>query len=150
MEIVQDSYILAHRKFDQLKNPQAVVAWLSIIVKHRAINVLLHSRRVQCLSELDDNVPEESVYSAQLGIEDDPSAALQHAEREHAVKTLLAQLAPIDQEALRTFYLDGKSLKEMHAADNTPIGTHKRRLCIARQRARKKMETVGTAPEDIL
>ena len=52
----------------------------------------------------------------------------------------LERLKPIDRATLVAFYLRGRSLKQMSQEFETPIGTIKRRLHVARNRLKKVME----------
>jgi RNA polymerase sigma-70 factor (ECF subfamily) len=55
----------------------------------------------------------------------------------------LEQLKPIDRATLVAFYIRGRSLKQMSREFETPIGTIKRRLHVARNRLKKVMEMTG-------
>jgi RNA polymerase sigma-70 factor (ECF subfamily) len=51
----------------------------------------------------------------------------------------LDQLKPVDRATLVAFYIHGRSLKEMSREFETPIGTIKRRLHVARNRLRRHL-----------
>ena len=53
---------------------------------------------------------------------------------------LLERLKATDRETLTAFYIQGRSLKQMSREFETPIGTIKRRLHVARNRLRKQLE----------
>jgi RNA polymerase sigma-70 factor (ECF subfamily) len=55
----------------------------------------------------------------------------------------LERLKPVDRATLVAFYLRGRSLKQMSREFETPIGTIKRRLHVARNRLRKQLERGG-------
>ncbi len=55
----------------------------------------------------------------------------------------LDRLKPLDRDTLVAFYIRGRSLKQMSREFETPIGTIKRRLHVARNRLREELE--GTA-----
>jgi RNA polymerase sigma-70 factor (ECF subfamily) len=46
----------------------------------------------------------------------------------------------VDRATLTAFYLRGRSLKQMSREFETPVGTIKRRLHVARNRLKKAME----------
>ena len=52
----------------------------------------------------------------------------------------LEQLKPLDRATLMAFYLRGRSLKQMSREFETPIGTIKRRLHVARNRLKRQMQ----------
>jgi len=60
----------------------------------------------------------------------------------------LRDLKPLDRETLEAFYLRGRSLKQMAREFETPVGTIKRRLHVARQRLKDVMESGGIAVMD--
>ena len=52
----------------------------------------------------------------------------------------LDRLKPVDRATLVAFYIQGRSLKQMSREFETPIGTIKRRLHVARNRLRQHLE----------
>ncbi len=59
----------------------------------------------------------------------------------------LERLKPLDRATLVAFYLRGRSLKQMSREFETPIGTIKRRLHVARNRLKRQMERAAGAAE---
>jgi RNA polymerase sigma-70 factor (ECF subfamily) len=57
----------------------------------------------------------------------------------------LERLKPIDRDTLVAFYIRGRSLKQMSREFETPVGTIKRRLHVARNRLRVQMEKARAA-----
>src|SRR5262249_58417783 len=62
------------------------------------------------------------------------------AENRAAIRTGLDRLKPLDRATLEAFYLRGRSLKQMSREFETPIGTIKRRLHVARHRLKRQLE----------
>ena len=52
----------------------------------------------------------------------------------------LERLKPMDRETLEAFYLKGQSIEQMSRLFETPVGTIKRRLHVARNRLREQLE----------
>ena len=52
----------------------------------------------------------------------------------------LEQLKPVDRATLIAFYIRGRSLKQMSREFETPVGTIKRRLHVARIRLKRQMD----------
>ena len=50
----------------------------------------------------------------------------------------------MDRETLVAFYVNGQSLVEMSDRFDSPVGTIKRRLHVARKRLAKELADVGT------
>jgi RNA polymerase sigma-70 factor (ECF subfamily) len=51
----------------------------------------------------------------------------------------------MDRETLEAFYFEGSSLLEMSRKFDTPVGTIKRRLHVARKRLAKELEALPPA-----
>ena len=67
-----------------------------------------------------------------------------HQERAAEVRAGLNRLRTMDRETLEAFYMKGHSLVEMSHEFDSPIGTIKRRLHVARKRLAKELtETVA-------
>jgi len=62
------------------------------------------------------------------------------SEEQTAVWDGLRRLKPLDRATLLAFYIRGQSLQEMSAEFETPIGTIKRRLHVARKRLAQQLE----------
>ena len=71
---------------------------------------------------------------------DTPLEALVRAEQRAELRHGLAGLKPLDRATLEAFYLRGRSLQQMSCEFETPVGTIKRRLHVARNRLRQQLE----------
>ena len=69
-----------------------------------------------------------------------PDEQLELAEAKAGLHVGLNELKPLDRETLEAFYLRGRSLKQMSREFETPIGTIKRRLHVARLRLKDVLE----------
>jgi RNA polymerase sigma-70 factor, ECF subfamily len=69
-----------------------------------------------------------------------PLAMALEGERKTQVQAGLARLGDLDRQTLVAFYVNGKSLLEMAAEFDAPVGTIKRRLHVARKRLAKEVE----------
>ena len=69
-----------------------------------------------------------------------PLESLVKAEQAAELYRGLERLKPMDRATLMAFYLRGRSLKQMSREFETPIGTIKRRLHVARNRLKKPLE----------
>jgi RNA polymerase sigma-70 factor, ECF subfamily len=52
-------------------------------------------------------------------------------------------LGTLDRQTLVAFYVDGQSLVEMSTAFDSPVGTIKRRLHVARKRLARELEEMA-------
>lgn len=124
-ELVQEVFIQAFGRIDQLRAAEAFGSWLRQIVCRMAINHLTRRRMLvagevealeiadQCESPLDDML---------------------NAERSQQLRRVLARLGDLDRETLEAFYFGGQTLIEMSEHFRAPVGTIKRRLHVARSR----------------
>src|SRR5205807_2188933 len=74
----------------------------------------------------------------------EPLDELVRAEQAAELYKGLERLKPVDRATLMAFYIRGRSLKQMSEEFETPIGTIKRRLHVARNRLRKQLERAAS------
>ncbi len=134
-ELVQDVFMQAMQKIDQLRAPEAFGGWLRQITVRMSINRITRSK-VAFATE------PEILESTVLG-SDTPDQVLMDKERQAQVRVGLARLRDMDRDTLEAFYLQGQSLAEMADAFDAPIGTIKRRLHVARKRLAQEVEELA-------
>ncbi len=140
IELTQEVFIHALRKLDQLRDPRCFVGWLRQIAVRMAINRV--TRQAPCRGtdpEIVQNAP-----AADAG----PLDALIRAEQRAEVLQGLEALKPLDRATLTAFYLRGHSLAQMSRDFETPVGTIKRRLHVARNRLRAALERPAERPPE--
>ena len=135
-ELVQDVFIQAMEKIDQLRTPEAFGGWLRQITVRMAINRMVR-RRIAFATE-----PE--ILQATVLIEDAPDKAILDREQADQVRGGLARLRDMDRETLEAVYVRGQSLAEMAGVFDAPIGTIKRRLHVARKRLAEEVDQLAT------
>ena len=88
-----------------------------------------------------------SVAAAGVGALDE----MDRAEQRTALYDGLDKLKPVDRATLVAFYLRGRSLQQMSSEFETPVGTIKRRLHVARKRLKREMEKTNpdVSPEGV-
>jgi RNA polymerase sigma-70 factor (ECF subfamily) len=136
-ELCQDVFLQAMRKIDQLEDPRCFGGWLRSIADRMAINRLM--RRGPITSANTDLLKSDCVELRT------PLLVMLDREREDQVRRGLRRLRALDREALVAFYFDGRSINEMSQKFQTPVGTIKRRLHVARKRLAKELETLTPA-----
>ncbi len=67
---------------------------------------------------------------------------LEDREQAAAVRDSIDRLGLLDQQTLKAFYLQSKTLIEMSDEFDAPVGTIKRRLHVARKRLAKEMDVM--------
>jgi RNA polymerase sigma-70 factor (ECF subfamily) len=131
-ELAQEVFIHAMSKLDQLRDPQCVAGWLRQITVRMALNRLTRRGPVRGA--------EAGVLESVAAADDGPLDEMVRAEQRTALYDGLDKLKPVDRATLVAFYLRGRSLQQMSSEFETPVGTIKRRLHVARKRLKREME----------
>lgn len=131
-ELAQEVFVHVMTKLDQLRDPQCFAGWLRQITVRMAINRL--TRR----APVHGSEPEVLDGVAARGI--GPLDQMVQMERAGELWNGLKRLKPLDRETLEAFYIRGRSLKQMSREFETPVGTIKRRLHVARTRLKHELE----------
>lgn len=134
-ELVQDVFAKAMEKLYQLQAPEAIIAWLRAITARMAIN-----RRLRKAPLI---ITEPESLEATCADRQTPLEAAMASEREQQVRAGLKRLRPLDRETLTAFYFQGRSLVEMSDEFDSPVGTIKRRLHVARKRLAEELDTLA-------
>jgi RNA polymerase sigma-70 factor (ECF subfamily) len=132
VELTQEVFIHAMTKLEQLRDPHCFVGWLRQITVRMAINRVTRKGPVQ-------GTEPEFLQNAPAG-SDGPLDELVRSEVRAEIRDGLERLKPVDRATLEAFYIRGRSLKQMSREFETPIGTIKRRLHVARNRLKRAME----------
>ncbi len=131
-ELAQEVFVHVLTKLDQLRDAQCFAGWLRQITVRMALNRLTRRGPVHgAESEVLDGVaaPEQA-----------PLDELVRAEQRGELYDGLERLKPLDRDTLMAFYIRGRSLRQMSREFETPVGTIKRRLHVARNRLREQLE----------
>ena len=134
-ELVQDVFIQAMTKLEQLRTPEAFIGWLRQITVRMSINRSV--RRAPSVAV------EPEILEATVTTSDSPFEIALAGERKEQVRDGMARLKDLDRETLVAFYVTGQSLIEMADEFEAPIGTIKRRLHTARKRLAKEVEELA-------
>lgn len=136
-ELTQEVFMQALRKVGQLREPEAIGGWLRSITRRMAINRAVRGGAVV-------STEQETLEAACRETETPLTNALAH-ERATKVRDGLGRLRALDRDTLVAFYVDGQSLIEMSLAFDSPVGTIKRRLHMARKRLAVELEELAPA-----
>lgn len=136
-ELCQEVFIQAMRKIHQLHDPLCFGGWIRSVASRMAINRAVRGGRKA--------TADAGALEAECIEHTTPLGELLARERRDRVRVGLKRLTALDRQTLEAFYFDGQSLVEMSAQFNSPIGTIKRRLHIARKRLAKELETLAPA-----
>jgi RNA polymerase sigma-70 factor (ECF subfamily) len=136
-ELVQEVFVQALRKLAQLREPAAFGGWLRSITTRMAINRLTRGGHV---------MPSEPELLEATCVETEtPLDKALSRERNRQVRAGLGRLRALDRATLVAFYVKGQSLLEMSDTFDSPVGTIKRRLHVARKRLAKELEALAPA-----
>jgi RNA polymerase sigma-70 factor (ECF subfamily) len=131
LEVTQDVFIQVLRKLPQLREAERFEAWVRKIAVRLAIN-----RAVRRPREVYGDVPALVTLRARGN---GPFERVVATENAACVRECLGRLRDLDRRTLVAFYFEGRSLQEMSAEFESPVGTIKRRLHTARNRLRDKL-----------
>jgi RNA polymerase sigma-70 factor (ECF subfamily) len=137
-ELTQEVFLHGMRKLPQLRDVACFAGWLRQITVRMAINRLTRRGPLQ-------KVEAEVLDSAQAAGASPLEKMIQN-EQAGELYAALEQLKPVDRATLIAFYIRGRTLKQMSREFETPVGTIKRRLHVARNRLKKVMEAAGAGP----
>jgi RNA polymerase sigma factor (sigma-70 family) len=135
-DAAQEAAVAAMTDLERLRSPDRFGAWFCGI----ALNVSRRWRR-QLQSEVPGLGPDVASVSA------DPAEAAESADTAARVRGAIAALADGQQEAVRLFYLQGLSHREMAAELGISIGAVKARLHQARVALAPRLVQFTTLPE---
>ena len=136
-ELAQEVFLHAMKKLPQLRDVQCFAGWLRQITVRMAINRLTrHGPLHKVEAEVLENAEAAGVS---------PLDEMVRAEQRAELWKGLQRLKAVDRATLVAFYIRGHSLKQMSRDFETPVGTIKRRLHVARNRLKKQMERTASA-----
>ena len=136
-ELTQEVFLHGMTKLDQLRDPHCFAGWLRQITVRMAINRLTRRGPVQ------ETEPE--VFANTPAVGETPLEEMVKAEQRKELWSGLNRLKAVDRATLVAFYIRGHSLRQMSREFETPIGTIKRRLHVARNRLRRQLERAGAS-----
>jgi RNA polymerase sigma-70 factor (ECF subfamily) len=136
-ELCQEVFCQAMRKIRQLRNPVCFGAWLRSITRRMAINRAMRRAPEVCA--------EAGQFSTGCVERETPLGEVLARERADQLHVGLSRLTALDRDTLVAFYFAGQSLVEMSDRFQSPVGTIKRRLHVARKRLAKQLEALASA-----
>jgi len=134
-ELTQEVFLHGMKKLVQLRDAACFPGWLRQITVRMAINRLT---RRNALHQAEPEILDRAEAAG-----GGPLADLVKAEQVAELYRGLELLKPLDRATLMAFYVRGRSLKQMSREFETPVGTIKRRLHVARNRLRRQMQHVA-------
>jgi RNA polymerase sigma-70 factor, ECF subfamily len=130
-ELCQEVFLHALEKIDQLREPECFGGWLRSMAGRMAIN---RAVRRQPLPSAEIDMLDGAAVEQHTPV--DKAIA---GEQRRQVRAGLRRLKSMDRETLVAFYVNGQSLVEMSDRFDSPVGTIKRRLHVARKRLAREL-----------
>jgi RNA polymerase sigma-70 factor, ECF subfamily len=130
-ELAQEVFLHVMKKLPQLRDPQCFAGWLRQITVRMALNRLTRRGPLHKVDgEILDTVQAATANPVEQLVKNEDAAELYKG---------LDRLKALDRATLVAFYLRGRSLLQMSRDFETPVGTIKRRLHVARKRLKKAL-----------
>jgi len=126
-DLVQEVFLLAHRKGGYIPGPARPTSWLAAI----AVRVASQERRSQRLRRV--RADKEAMLAA-VSDTGDPAEALDFRDAFERVQRALEALAVEHRHAFLLYEVEGKPCSAIAAASGVPVGTIYSRIHHARQR----------------
>lgn len=136
-ELAQEVFVQAMQKLPQLRDPACFPGWLRSIAVRMSIN--------RCLRRGPVFAAESHSLEASCVNTDTPLRQAVAKETRQQVRAGLKRLGDMDRQTLEAFYVEGRSLLEMSDDFESPVGTIKRRLHVARKRLAKHLAELAPA-----
>ena len=145
-DIVQETFLKAHRKLGDLKDPCRFSAWLNAIATRCCLAWFRENRSDIKLSEnMDIAAKRNDPYSGYLVKDQAKDAA---RELREIIQKLLAKLPQGERTVITLHYFDGMSCEEIAAFLDVTTNTIKSRLNRARNRLRKNEPLIQSTLDD--
>lgn len=143
-DVLQESYIKAFNKLEQLKDANKFPGWMSRIVANMAIDVLRKKKRNdnKLFSEMESDDSEDMTFEEK--IEDDrrdnrPELAIDQKETGRLVKEIIDTLSEEQRLCVMMYYINGMSVKEIADMADVSENTIKSRLNYGRKKIEQKV-----------
>ena len=131
-DAVQEAFVVAYQKLDQLREPRAFPAWLRRIVASQC-HRLTRAKSLPVDPQDDTDIP------TRVG---DPDLAAEEGDLHRQLHNAVRGLPANDREVIELYYLTGYSQGEMADMLDLPLTTVKKRLQYARERLREALPTL--------
>ena len=139
-DLVQDTFVRACTRWEQLKGEETAVAWLITMQRNLFINTYRKKLRSPVFSELtEDNLPQTFALCAGES-ESAETTAGRWMER-RAVLQAIRSLPAKYREAIVLADMEELSYQEIADRSGTPIGTIRSRIARARKRLQRSLYT---------
>lgn len=131
-EIVQDTFLNAHRGLGRYQEMEKFQNWLGEIARNRARS-WLRKQRI-------DTVPIDEVNEHTLGTQDLPDEQLIRREQRELIRRAMGALSEKDREIAHAYYLEGASYDELISTHGLSYNAIAFRLSRAKRQLAKRLQ----------
>lgn len=149
-DILQDTYIKAFKRLDQLQNPDRLIPWLKAIANNTAKD-WLKKKKPLLFSEISNqeetNIPSFVEIRESIDVDVNPEMAVDEKEVRKLVMEILDQLPEDQRMVVGMFYYEELSVKEIAETLDLSENTVKSRLMYGRRKIKEQvleLEKQGT------
>lgn len=144
-EVVQNTYLYALKKINDLKAPEAFLTWLSQITYHQSINMIKKKER-------DQNQLNEEALSllSIVGEDTDPVKYILKDEKKRAVLNLIGRLSLEHRSVIMLRYYQNRKVSEIADITGCSVGTVKSRLHYAHRKLKEIFRAEGISGSESL
>lgn len=140
-DVVQEAFLTAYLRVDQLRNPQAFPAWLKKIVLTHCDRAIRGKRlRLEPIDVRYDLAAERP----------SPEDVVEESEMQHQVLYAIESLPEHERTVTESFYMQGESQKEIAERLHIPVTTVKKRLQYAREHLRLIIDDLNTVVDEAI
>lgn len=141
-DILQDTYVKAFTRLDQLQNPDKLIPWLKMIANNLAKDWLKKSKPVFFTDiyggeELEDIPFEESIEDVRSEL--NPEMAMDQQEAKRLVMEILDHLPEDQRVVIGMFYYEEMSVKDIAQTLGVSKNTVKSRLSYGRRKIKEQV-----------
>ena len=141
-DILQDTYVKAFTRLDQLQNPDKLIPWLKMIANNLAKDWLKKLKPVfftdiYCGEELEDIPFEESIEDVRSEL--NPEMAMDQQEAKRLVMEILDHLPEDQRVVIGMFYYEEMSVKDIAQTLGVSENTVKSRLSYGRRKIKEQV-----------
>lgn len=144
MELLQDAYLSALTKMEQLESSAKIKSWFNCIVANRCRDWLRKKkgRNTQLFAELENDEYDEGVEDrfANENMQFSPDESVDYAETKRLMQEILDKLPEDQRLCILMYYYEELSVGEIAQSLECSTGTVKSRLNYARKKIKNEVE----------
>ncbi|MCS6850160.1 MAG: sigma-70 family RNA polymerase sigma factor [Gemmataceae bacterium] len=138
-DIVQETFLNAYLSLDSFKGESLFFTWLYRIAVNTALSLKRRSRRLVA-QRIKARLNDEELEPSDNSEDSQPGLALERAEEERRIQSILNRLSPEHRAVLILKDIEGQKYETMADILGVPVGTIRSRLHRARMELRELLK----------